>query len=98
MEEHLTAIDHHWTKLTPKSKTFLLEHKSLKTLTWEALMEFWTQPDQIPYAHMAVSVGTCHLLALEYYHIEAYANAAIVALNGAFFQQCIVSEFIYLLV
>eukprot|EP00956_Cyclotella_meneghiniana_P004726 scaffold5830_cov38-Cyclotella_meneghiniana.AAC.5 len=89
MEEHLTAIDHHWTKLTPKSKTFLLEHKSLKTLTWEALMEFWTQPDQIPYAHMAVSVGTCHLLALEYYHIEAYANAAIVALNGAFFQQCI---------
>jgi len=52
-------------------------------------MGFWTQPDQIYYAQMAVSVGTCHLLAYEYYHIKAYANSAILALNGAFFQQCI---------
>lgn len=94
MDEHLAAIDHHWTSLTPKSKAFLLEHKCLKTLTWEALMEFWTLPDQIYHAQMSVSVGTCHLLALEYYHIKAYANAAILALNGAFFQQCIVSAFI----
>ena len=91
MEEHLAAIDHHWASLTPQSKAFLLGHKSLETLTWEALMWFWTQPDQIYYAQMAVSVGTCHLLAYEYYHIKAYANSAILALNGAFFQQCIVS-------
>ena len=54
-------------------------------------MGFWTQPDQIHYAQMAVSVGTCHLLAHEYYHLQAYTNAAILALNGAFLQTCSVS-------
>lgn len=92
MENRLAAIDHHWNSLTPKSKSFLLGHKSIASLTWEALMGFWTQPDQIYYAQMAVSVGTCHLLAYEYYRIQAYSNAAILALNGAFLQTCIVSR------
>lgn len=59
-------------------------------------MKFWSRPDQIHYAQMAVSVGTCHLLAYEYFHIKAYANAAILALNGAFLQQCMVSVLFYI--
>lgn len=51
-------------------------------------MGFWSQPDQIHYAQMAVSVGTCHLLAYEYYHLNAVENAALLALTGAFLQQC----------
>lgn len=91
-EQHIKSIDHNWKSLPPKCKSFLLEHKTVDTLTWDALMQFWSQPEHIHTAQMAVTVGTCHLLALEFWKINSKAMAAILACTGAFLQQCIVSS------
>lgn len=85
MEERLHSIEHNWSSFSPLAKRFLLQ--SPNELTLQKLVDFFSQPDEIAYALMSVSVGTAHMLAYEYFNISAYENAKALTLCGAFFQQ-----------
>ena len=89
VEQRLEAIEYHWRSFSPLAKKFLLSNP--RDLTLEKLIQFWSSPDEIQFAQMAVSIGTSHLLAYEYFNISAFENARALTLNGAFLQQCAVS-------
>jgi len=86
MEERLESIEYHWSGFGPLAKRFLLQQPS--ELSLKKLLNFFSQPDQIAFALMSVSVGTAHMLAYEYFNVGAYENAKALTLCGAFFQQC----------
>jgi len=86
MEERLESIEYHWTGFGPLAKRFLLQRPN--ELSLKKLLNFFSQPDQIAFALMSVSVGTAHMLSYEYFNVGAYENAKALTLCGAFFQQC----------
>jgi hypothetical protein len=74
-------------------QAFLLELGAPSSHNLDKWLGFWTRPNRIHYAEIlpATMAAKCHTLALAYTKMDYWAYAQLLALNGAFMQQCKVS-------
>ena len=72
--ERLQSIEHNWNNFTPTAKRFLTQNNATD-LTLSKLITFFSQPNEIDFARMSISVGNAHMLAYEYYNVSKFENA-----------------------
>lgn len=80
-----TSIEHHWSKFCPTLQSFILANPQKVTI--ETLIEFWSRPENAPYAAMNVGPSTVHMLAYDYLSLgETFVAQALIRC-GAFLNQ-----------
>jgi hypothetical protein len=78
------SIDHHWTAFCPNLRPFIINPHNV---TLKTLIQFWSLPQNSPYAAMNIGPGTSHMLAYEYLNLGETQIAHALIRCGAFLNQ-----------
>ncbi|KAL7492488.1 hypothetical protein ACHAWT_001644 [Skeletonema menzelii] len=81
------AIEHHWNSFCPTLQNFIFITLDPQNVTTQALIQFWSRPDNSPYAAMNIGPGTSHMLAYEYLNLGETHIAHALIRCGAFLNQ-----------